>query len=111
MTNYVTQAATYFKQGDYQNAKKYYTLAAKQYGQALFNVNLMLCEKHLNGSGNSAISSFKAQLESIEVKKLSDEISFLKRQLNEKDANINERFEELAILTRMLEERDAVTSA
>ena len=110
MSNYVRQAVAFFKQGDYVNAKKFYGLAAKEYGEDLFTANLLLCDRYLN-TDKEAKTTFSDKVEDLQVKKLNQEIIQLKQTIAEKDANINERFEELAILTRMLEERDANVSA
>ena len=50
MANYVKQAFTFFKQGDYKNAKHYYTLASNTYGKELFSVNIALCDKYIENA-------------------------------------------------------------
>ena len=50
MSNYVKQAVAFFKQGDYKNAKHYYTLASNAYGSQLFNANLCLCDKYIENA-------------------------------------------------------------
>ena len=109
--NFVKRAHNAFNQGDYQNAKQLYQLAAEQYGETLFSFNIVLCEKYLQEVEGQQPPTIGKMLESIEVKKLQEQVAVLKRQLREKDSNINERFEELAILTRMLEEKDDSASA
>ncbi|MGY4877581.1 hypothetical protein ACLUEY_06795 [Vreelandella aquamarina] len=103
----VKRANIAFNQGDFQHAKKLYEEAAQRYGKKLFNVNVALCDKYLNEDS----ASLKKLTDSGEVKRLNEQVADLKRQLREKDANINERFEELAILTRMLEEKDTAISS
>lgn len=48
------KAAEAFKQGDYQQAKRYYQQAATRYGQALFAHSIELCNRRLAGPGAPA---------------------------------------------------------
>lgn len=48
MSNYVKQAVSFFKQGDYLKAKEYYLLASNAYGTELFSINIALCDKYLD---------------------------------------------------------------
>lgn len=108
----VRRANDAFKKGDYQNAKSLYQQAAEQYGVQLFNTNIKLCEYRINNPGIArSVTLPKSVAESSEVLILKEKIKKLNQQLKEKDANINERFKELAILTRILEEKDAQKSS
>ncbi|NOG31621.1 hypothetical protein HLB35_07290 [Halomonas sp. TBZ9] len=107
----VKRAHDAFNQGDYKAAKELYSKAAQQYGEKLFDINIALCEQSIAAGEGEKPPGIKQVLESKEIQQLNEQIADLKRQLQEKDANINERFEELAILTRMLEERNNPTSA
>lgn len=107
----VKRANSAFNRGEYEAAKGLYQSAAKQYGESLFSINIWLCEKSFQTGKSKAKPRVSGFIESVESKKMSEQIASLKNQLREKDANINERFEELAILTRMLEERDNSASA
>lgn len=106
----VKRAYDAFNLGDYAAAKTLYEEASKQYGASIFYLNIVLCDKYLQATDGKAPPTAKLFIESFEVKKLQEQIRDLQRQLREKDANINERFEELAILTRMLEEKDSAAS-
>lgn len=46
----VQQAVTYFKQGQFQQAKERYQQAAQQYGEHLFANSVRLCELRLSAS-------------------------------------------------------------
>lgn len=107
----VKRAHDAFNQGNYRAAKELYQKAAKRYGETLFNVNVVLCEKYLQSEAGQEASVINECSENIEVKDLQAQLREMERELREKDANINERFEELAILTRMLEEKDNAISA
>lgn len=107
----VKRAHDAFRQGHYAASKELYKKAANYYGESFFHANIVLCEKYLQMEEGKQLPPFQMPFESKEVKKLQDQIRDMKRQLREKDANINERFEELAILTRMLEEKDNAVSA
>lgn len=109
--NLVKRAYEAFKLGDYKAAKALYEKASQQYGESLFYLNIALCEKYLQVAEGKEPPTVKLLVESTEVKKLQEQVRDLQQQLREKDANINERFEELAILTRMLEEKDKAISA
>ncbi|EKO3621462.1 hypothetical protein [Vibrio metschnikovii] len=101
MPSYIKEAVTCFKNKDYKNAMKFYEQAAKEYGAHLFEASILLCKKRLNGHSYSSSSILKT----IDIKQLEEQLVNLKRQVKEKDKNIEERFEEIAILTRMLEEK------
>lgn len=107
----VKRAHNAFNQGDYKAAKELYQKAVKHYGETLFNINIVLCDKYLQAATGKEMPTIKSLVESLEVNKLKEQVRDMQRQLHEKDANINERFEELAILTRMLEEKDSAVSA
>ncbi|UYO73875.1 hypothetical protein M0220_13455 [Halomonas qinghailakensis] len=107
----VKRAHDAFRQGDYAASKELYQKAANHYGESIFHANIVLCEKYLQIAEGKQVPPFQMLFESKEVKKLQDQMRDMERQLREKDANINERFEELAILTRMLEEKDSAVSA
>ncbi|CAH1043976.1 hypothetical protein [Halomonas sp. TD01] len=107
----VIRAHAAFNEGDYIAAKKLYQKAAKLYGETLFSVNVVLCDKYLQVASGKEKSTINSLIESAEVKKLHEQMRDMQRQLREKDANINERFKELAILTRILEEKDNTVSA
>lgn len=102
----VKRAQAAFNQGKYEIAKELYQNAAKQYGKNLFDINIRLCEKTLKTGEGKENLGVKDEVGNIEIKQMNEENASLRHQLREKDANINERFEELAILTRMLEERE-----
>lgn len=109
--NLIKRAYDAFYQGDYTTAKALYEKASEQYGESLFHLNIVLCDKYLQAADGEVFPKAQVCVESTEVKKLQEQIHDLQQQLREKDANINERFEELAILTRMLEEKDNAISA
>lgn len=108
--NLVKRAYEAFNLGDYKAAKELFKKASKKYGESFFYLNIALCEKNLQDGEGKTPPAVKLFFEDTEVKKMQDKIRDLQRQLREKDANINERFEELAILTRMLEEKDNAVS-
>lgn len=47
-TRIVKRATSAFNQGDYRTAKQLYQQAAERYGKRLFDINLTLCDKHMN---------------------------------------------------------------
>ncbi|PAU73004.1 hypothetical protein [Vreelandella alkaliphila] len=106
----VKRAHDAFNQGDYKVAKELYKKAAGYYGESLFKVNITLCDKYLRIETGEELESVNTLFDDIEVKKLQNKVHQMQRQLSEKDAIISERFEELAILTRMLEEKDNAIS-
>lgn len=107
----VKRAHDAFNQGNYRAAKELYQKSAKYYGESLFNINIVLCEKYLQSEEGKEAFAINEYAENIEIKDLQEQLREMERELREKDANINERFEELAILTRMLEEKDNAISA
>lgn len=109
--NLVKRAYEAFNLGDYKTAKGLYEQASQQYGKSFFYLNIALCEKYLQIAEGKAPPQVKLLVEGKEENSLKEQIRALQQQLREKDANINERFEELAILTRMLEEKDNAASA
>lgn len=106
-SNPVKSANQAFRQGDFQAAKAFYQQAAERYGKSLFEVNLILCDQRQKVPGKVGTISVKKQYENQKNQNLNEKIYSLKRQLEEKNANIDERFKELAMLTRMLEQKDA----
>lgn len=88
-----------FKKGDYSLAKKNYKLASEKYGLYLFYANIELCDKRIKGSERGLILS----LEETDINTLENKNRELELKIKEKDACINERFRELAVLTQMLE--------
>ncbi|MGV2929470.1 hypothetical protein ACE3G8_00095 [Vreelandella venusta] len=103
----VKRAHDAFNQGDYQVAKELYQKAAKHYGKTLFNANIILCDKYLPSSEGKKTSVITELAKNIAVNDLQEQLRDMELKLREKDASINERFKELAILTRMLEEKDS----
>lgn len=101
------QAANYFKNGDYQQALKCYQQAAKLVGVANVQANILLCEKRLNTTITvGSQTPIASPSPSMKLEALQKENQQLKRQIKEKQRNIDERFRELAILTQMCEEKD-----
>ncbi|MGJ7461882.1 hypothetical protein ACR80S_12345 [Halomonas sp. MA07-2] len=98
------RAAEAFNRGDYEDAYNLYLQAARLYGEALFRANIVLCEKRI---GVTQEVETLTHGEGGKVSALQAEIRQLKRQLKEKDASIKQRFDELALLTKMLEEKNA----
>lgn len=69
MSNYVKQAIAFFKQGDYKNAKHYYTLASNTYGNKLFNVNIALCDKYIKNAPLSTLQKTDVIAETTDIDK------------------------------------------
>ena len=108
MANLIVQRANEaFKKGDYQNAKKHYEAASNNYGRKLFDANLTICENRIKNKGRTTFTRIgkETQKESETIKKLYKKIEELNYKIIEKDFSINERYKELAILTKMLEEK------
>lgn len=107
MTMLLTQqAAKYFLQGNYKKAYDLYKDAEKVLGHKNVKANLLLCQKRLKNKNNTPEISFLGKgSASKEVHLLNQEIIKLKNELKKKDIAIQERFQELAILTKLLEEK------
>ncbi|GGB46266.1 hypothetical protein GCM10011502_19530 [Oceanisphaera marina] len=107
MTMLLTQqAAKYFLQGNYKKAHDLYKDAEKVLGPKNVKANLLLCQKRLKNKKNTPVVSLSGRgSASEEVHLLNQEIIKLNNELEKKDITIQERFQELAILTKLLEEK------
>ncbi|WP_417604611.1 hypothetical protein [Oceanimonas baumannii] len=100
------EAAQNFMNGNYEVAYNIYKKAESLLGPENVKANILLCQKRLNKSDKSIKHPFPYKnTPTNETNSTNQEVERLKKELNKKDIEITKRFEELAILTKLLENK------
>ncbi|WP_409523343.1 hypothetical protein [Nitrincola sp. MINF-07-Sa-05] len=56
MSTFVKDAASLFRQGQYEKAKQCYIQAASRYGEQLFKANIALCDRYISKKPSKAFA-------------------------------------------------------
>lgn len=106
-------AYDFFREGRYHEAIAAYTEAGKLYGSSNFEVNILLCERRLKvgkiSSDKKSTDLDFYKKETLDVVKMENyqlkkEILNIKSTNSELQSSIDERFFELSVLTKLLDE-------